>query len=545
MIRFLLLTLAFVTPTLATPPSTTPKLVVLIVVDQMRGDYLDRFADDFRGGYKRLREGGIVYTNADLNYASTETGPGHATFSTGAYPKTNGILGNEWFDVATGQTVYCVADSSALPVEGLGGWSSPRNLLATAIGDWLKQQSPSSKVISVSVKDRAAVLMGGKQPDAVFWYDDATGAMVTSSYYARSLPEYVRTFNRSAWIEQHVPDAWVKLLPDSVYNRFGPDEFEGEGKWKGSAAFPHHLSPQKRTTELKTSPYGDLLLLAFAREIVKAERLGTRSSPDLLAIGLSCSDYVGHFYGPNSHEIHDHFLRVDQALGEFFDVLDTELGADQYLVVLSSDHGVCPLPEYSSRVDGRTAQRISLRSTFQPALDRSLQALARRFNTREPLLQHNAFLNYRAATDAGLDSVAFEQYIKEGLLQVDGVVDVFFRRELLNPTTAERPFLRQFSNSYHNARGEDFQILFQPYSLVTTRTTGTTHGTPHRYDTHVPVVFWGAHLKSKRIEDPISTVDIAPTLAKVLGIDYPSSVDGKPLSQIIPPTDAPLKSRPE
>lgn len=533
MIRYLLLILAFVTPPFAPQPDTKPKLIVLIAVDQMRGDYLDRFVQDFRGGYKRLREGGVVYTNADLNYASSETGPGHATLSTGAYPKTNGIHGNEWPDRATGREIYCVADSSALPVEGLGGWSSPHNLLATAIGDWLKQQSPSSKVVSISMKDRAAVLMGGKQPDAVFWYDDATGAMVTSSYYARSLPEYVRTFNRSAWIEKHVPDAWEKLMPDSIYNRFGPDEFEGEGKWKGSTAFPHAFSPKQRTTEIKTSPYGDLLLLAFARELVKAERLGKRSSPDLLAISLSCSDYVGHFYGPNSHEIHDHFIRVDRALGEFFDFLDTELGANRYLVALSADHGVCPLPEYSSRVDGRSARRIALRSTFQPALDRSLQALAQRFNIREPLIQHNAFLNYRAAAGAGLDSVAFEQYIKEALLQVDGVVDVFFRRELLNPTAAGRPFLRQFHNSYHAARGEDFQLLFQPYSLVTTRTTGTTHGTPHRYDTHVPIVFWGGGLKPARIDRRVFTVDVAPTLAKLLGLTPPATVEGTPLPEVV------------
>ncbi len=521
--KHFLLFLALLTFTASLYPQTKPKLVILLVVDQMRGDYLERFASEFTGGYRRLISEGVVYTNADLNYAASETGPGHATLATGSYPARNGIVGNEWINRQTRKEMYCVTDSSALPIDGKGGWASPTHLLVTGIGDWLKAHAPSSKVFSLSIKDRAAVLMGGKKPDYVFWYDSNSGAMVSSTYYMRSLPAYVTAFNRSGWIDKYVPDRWEKLLPDSVYERFGPDEFEGEGKWNGSTTFPHAFAEGKKAAQLITSPFGDLMLLAFAQEIVKAERLGQRSTTDLLAIGLSCSDYVGHFYGPNSHEIHDHFVRVDRALGDFFKFLDEHLGAGTYLVALSADHGVCPLPEYSRRVENRPARRLNLYAKT----DSLFADLARQWNSPQPLVEQRAFLNYATAAAIGIDSLTLEQRVRSALLSLDGVVDVFFHRELLDPATPDRPFLSQFRNSYRSDRGEDFQLLTRPYDLVSNRSTGTTHGTAHRYDTHVPVVFWwGGTLAPTKSDRRIATVDVAPTVARLIGIPVPSWVDG-------------------
>ncbi len=513
-------------------PTSKPKLVVLLSVDQMRGDYLERFEHDFIGGFRRLWSEGIAYTHADLNYATTETGPGHATLSTGTYPAKNGILGNEWIEPDTRNEMYCVADTTAQPVEGLGGKMSPRNLLTTALGDWLKAASPQSKVISASVKDRAAILMGGKRPDKAFWYDGRTGSMVTSSYYMNSLPAYVKAFNASGWIEKNVPDAWTRLLPEKAYDRFGPDEFEGEGLWNGTTTFPHAFAKEKKADQLRTSPYGDLLTLAFAQEAVVAEKLGQGRATDLLTISLSCTDNVGHHYGPSSHELHDQLIRIDRGLGEFLAFLDKQLGKENYIVALSADHGVCPLPEHRSRVEHKEGRRIDYNTAIRTALPRAMQASMEEWKISEPLVEKNAFLNYSAAAKAGIDSTTLERRVREMYLKLDGVADIFFRRELLSPSTPDRPYLSKFRNSYNPARGEDFQILACEFCLFSTRKTGSTHGSAHRYDSHVPLVFWGSMFKAQRIAREAHSADLAPTVATLLGIPFPAGIDGVPLPEV-------------
>lgn len=509
-----------------------PKLVVFISIDQMRGDYFERFGESFNNGLNRLWHEGIVYTNADLNYATTETGPGYATLSTGTYPAKSGIHGNEWIEPDTRNEVYCVADSTVSPVEGLGSRMSPRNLVTTGLGDWLKAASPRSKVFSTSIKDRAAILMGGKRPDKVFWYDGKTGSMVTSSYYMTSLPNYVRQFNASGWIEKNVPDEWVRLLPDAVYERFGPDEFEGEGLWNGKTTFPHAFAKDKKPDQIRTSPYGDLLILAFAQQAILAEQLGQRNVTDFLAISLSCTDYVGHHYGPDSHELHDQLIRVDRGLGEFFDFLDKNIGKDNYVVALSADHGICPLPEYRTRIEGKKGRRIDYNAIVRTALPKAIKALMEEWKISEPLIEKNAFLNYSAAAKAGIDSVTVERRVKSILLQLDGVNDVFFRRELMNPATPDRPYLAKFRNSYYPDRGEDFQVLACEFCLLSTRKTGSTHGSAHRYDSHVPLVFWGPGLKPQRVHREVHSADAAPTLARYMGIPFPANLDGVPLPEV-------------
>ena len=283
-----------------------PRLIIFISVDQMREDYFDRFAPYFTGGFKRLNTEGVFFSNANLNYASSVTCLGHATLSTGTYPMKSGIIDNEWINPATRKSVYCVEDTAAGPVDEEGGGSSPNNLLVTGIGDWLKASSPGSKVIAASGKDRAAILMGGKHPDYAFWYSRKKGHMVTSEYYTPHEPEWVRSFNDSKWIEKNVPASWTKLLPDSVYTKEGPDEFSAEAKWDSSSSFPHAFSASRKNEQILTSPYGDMLVLDFARKAIEAEELGQRAVTDLLCLSLSDCDYVGHAFGPNSHEIMDH-----------------------------------------------------------------------------------------------------------------------------------------------------------------------------------------------------------------------------------------------
>ncbi|MCS7082762.1 MAG: alkaline phosphatase family protein [Bacteroidetes bacterium] len=506
-----------------------PRLVVLLAVDQFRGDYPDRFAAHFSGGLRRLFAEGRHYANADLNYASTETGPGHATMATGTYPRVHGIHGNDWIDRTTGRSVYCVGDPEAGPVDGLGGGSSPRNLRVSALGDWLKAASPRSKVVAISGKDRAAVLLGGQRPDAAYWYESRSGQWVSSSYYLKRLPEWVRRYNARRWVYNQVPEAWTRLEPESLYARQGPDAFPFETPWNGSTAFPHPFDPARKPAQVGNAPFLDAYTLDFAWQAVRAERLGRRGVVDLLCIGLSATDYVGHAFGPDSHELLDQLLRLDRELGRFLERLERYVGRDRLLVILTADHGVLELPEFLEQFRGLAARRLLYGQAIEPGLERLNRALGLLWGVEEPLLLPGYMLNYAAAARVGVDSLTLERYVREGLLRIPGVADVYLRRELMREGDPDRPYLGHFRRSYHPPRGEDLQIRYCERCLVTSRPTGTTHGSPYRYDTHVPIVFWGAGVRPGRVAEPVYTVDIAPTVARLLGIPYPDTVSGRPL----------------
>jgi predicted AlkP superfamily pyrophosphatase or phosphodiesterase len=499
----------------------------------MKAEYLEWYKREFKGVFRRFLDDGAIFTNADLNFAPSETGPGHAALGTGSYPRHSGIPSNEWTDPKTRKLIYCVEDKTAGKVDGEGGGFSPRNLVVSGIGDWLKTASKDSKVVALSSKDRAAILMGGQHPDLAFWYDASSGHMVTSDYYVHHTPEWVRDFNSSDWVEHHVPDAWTRFLPDSVYAKYGPDELEGEMKWEGSTSFPHAFRTGKKKSQLLTTPYGDALVLDFAREAVRSERLGQRGTTDLLLVGLSCTDYVGHEFGGNSQEMLDNLIRLDRGLGSFIAELESILGRGKILVVLSADHAAMPLPEYMETIEHRFARRVNLKKDLLPSIDALDRILQKEFNSTEHIIQSYAFLNYAAASSAHIDSVALEHRVAEGLRRIDGIADVYFRREILSGLRENRPYLAYFQLGYYPPRGKDFVVLPCEYCLFTSSKTGTTHGTPYRYDTHVPIVFWGAGVKQADISDVAHSIDIAPTVARMLGISYPSTVDGDPLEVIV------------
>lgn len=509
-----------------------PRLVILISIDQMRHDYFERFGREFSGGLKRLYDEGMVYTSADLNYAASETGPGHATLVTGAYPRRHGIPANEWPDRASRRQVYCVSDTSAGAVNGEGGGVSPKNLMTSAIGDWLKEAAPQSRAVAIAVKDRAAILMGGRRPDYAFWYNSESGRMVTSDYYVKALPEWVKQFNASNWVEKHVPAVWKKLKQESVYAQHGPDEMAGEFVWGESTAFPHAFQPERKNRQMLTSPWGDMMVLDFAAAALRAEKLGQRPQTDFLALGLSCTDYVGHAFGPDSHEMHDHLLRLDSALGKFLKTVQHSVGKGRFVVVVSADHAVMPLPEYLTQIKKEKARRILAERDLMPQIQNALANVQRELGANEPLVQQNAFLNY-AAANHGVDSLALEGKVRAAFLQVEGIAEVYFRRELLGANPSGDLYLEKFRRSYFGPRGEDFQIRFCENCLVTSRPTGTSHGSVYRYDTHVPLIFFGGGIKAARSSRAVHTADVAPTLAKLLGIPYPETVEGLPLEEVV------------
>jgi predicted AlkP superfamily pyrophosphatase or phosphodiesterase len=511
---------------------SVPRLVLFISVDQMREEYFERFGDEFTGGLGRIYREGVFFSQAHLNYAASETGPGHATLSTGRYPGHSGITGNEWINPKTGRTVYCVEDSGACPVRGDGGYRSPRNLLVATVGDWLKSSSPASKVISISSKDRAAILMGGKEADVAFWYNGGTGQMVTSSYYADSLPGWVIRFNEKNWIDHHLPAEWEKLYPEERYAADEDDDYSAEFPWNGSARFPHAFTDPTR--QILTSPYGDFLTLDFALEAVLQEDLGQRGVPDMLCISLSCTDYVGHSFGPNSQEMHDHLLRIDRRLGEFIAALEEKLGKERIFIALSADHGVMPLPEYLAEHGNTHARRIDFESRIKAPVLALDSTLRKDLQSSQPILSLNGMLNYDAAARNDIDSIAFEQKVRSAMLQIQGIDDVYFRRELVLPPRGERPFIDLFRRSYYSPRGEDFQIRFSEWCIMSWKLYGTTHGSPYEYDTHVPVAFLWSGVRAATVTRNIFTVDIAPTIGSALDLAVPAGIDGKPLTEVAP-----------
>lgn len=530
--KYFLFTLLFLVSVSSTKPKK-PALIVYISIDQMRPDYFERYEKYFSGGLHRLYASGIVYSNADLNFAASETGPGHAALGTGNYPWKNGILGNEWIERETLKEMYCVADSTAGKVDGIGGGYSPKNLATPAIGDWLKKTSPRSKVITASSKDRAAILMGGKNADCAFWYNRSVGGMVTSDYYMKSLPQWVKDFNASNWAEKNTPDAWTKSLPESEYEKIGPDEFAAEEKWKEKTSFPHEFTFGKKAEQINGSPYGDKIIVDFAMDAVKNEKLGQRGVTDLLCISLSNCDYVGHAQGPDSHEMLDLLVKIDQYLGELFLFLEKNVGKDKFVVALSADHAVCPLPEFNSQFRNIPAQRYNYANDVKPKLETFFSSLKQELNTSEDVVIKKAFINYAAGAKAGLDSVQLEQRIKAGLLSVDAFVDVYFRRELVTREKSGKPYIEKYRNSYYAPRGEDFQYRIRENCIISSRSTGTTHGSPYAYDTRVPILFWWSGVTPVKIAREVYSADVAPTLAKKAGFTFPKNLDGVPLKEVV------------
>lgn len=507
------------------------RLVIIISVDQMKSEFIDWYGNNWNGGLKRMFDEGVVYTNAILDYAASETGPGHATLSTGSFPRTHGIYGNEWTDPLTRRDVYCVEDSTALPVDGKGGKRSPRNLVVPALGDWLKKSSPSSKVISISIKDRAAILMGGKHPDQAYWYDSRSGHLVTSSYYASTSDRWVKEFNAANWVYRNVPPSWNKMMGDELY--LGPDDQPGERPWAGDRTFPHPFTLAERASQMVSSPWGNAFLLDAARAAIKEEKLGQQGRVDLLFIGLSSTDYIGHSFGPNSHEMQDNLVRLDGALGSFIADLESTLGPDKLLIGLSADHACLPLPEYTIDVEHRQSRRLKLNEEIIPKIAEVDSLLRAEWGIDERLYDRKGFLNYAAAKAKGVAETTLEQRFREGMVAIDGIADVYFRRELVNTSASGNPFRDRFSRSHYAPKGDDFYIRFDENGLPTNYTTGTSHGSVYDYDNRIPLLVWGTHSSVNRIAARAVLADLAPTIAALLGIPYPKNVDGTPLPAVV------------
>ncbi|NKI28142.1 alkaline phosphatase family protein [Arenibacter sp. 6A1] len=519
--------------------ATTPKLVVGIVVDQMRYDYLSRFWHQYGdGGFKRMVQEGFNCKNNHFNYAPTYTGPGHASVYTGATPSSHGIIGNDWYDKESDKSVYCAGDPaySSVGTASKAGEMSPHRMTSTTLTDQLRLHTQMrGKVIAISLKDRGAVLPGGHSANAAYWFHgENEGNWITSSYYMDELPKWVSDFNTARSVDKY-KKPWTTLKDIKTYTASGSDDNAYEGLFKGqtSPTFPHDLEAywdeNGQYSILKGTPYGSNITTDFALAAVKEEALGTDDIPDFLAVSYSSTDYVGHKYGVNSKEIEDTYVRLDLELERLFNSLDKTVGKGEYTVFLTSDHAGVHVPAYlqDNKLPGSYVDFRAVKEELNTYLKDTYGTvdLVRNFSNNQ------VFLNHEVVENLNLNLVAVQEAVAKHLLQNKEIHQVFTAHQLLqNEYTVGIPNIIQ--NGYNAKRSGDVVLVLKPGSASYAR-TGSTHGSPWKYDTHAPLLFFGKGIKNgstvKRTEIP----DIAPTISALLGIAFPFGATGEPIIEVV------------
>ena len=535
--RFLpvvLLLLLFAVPT--TVLAEKPALVVIISVDQLRGDmpfmYRDRFVE---GGFNRFLEHGTIYPNAHFGHTTTYTASGHATLATGGNPREHGLVGNAWVDPATGESIYCVQDTDHTLLDAstrTSSGTSPKNMITDAIGDALiDATNGASRVFSVSRKDRSAILMGGHKGKA-FWYDTSTGRYITSTYYYDAYPKWAAKWNKAKHVDAYLGATWDLLRDRATYVYRDEDERDAEmTNPQIGETFPHSLKGLADSavySVLNVMPFSDELTLAFAKETVVKEKLGLGSATDMFALSLSATDGVGHAFGPYSLEAEDNVLRVDALLADFFAFLDKQIGLDKVLLVLSADHGVDgnPKGQHMGQVDPivmvETARK-ALRKRFGVDVD-----FVHRFVT--PYIYFKPEVR---DLDAGMIA-EMEDIVAEALRGLDGVVHAIPRHKILADNLDDSPLMQNVRRSFHPERsGNIFMIQDEYYRFYSTPRFTATHGAPYEYDTHVPVMFAGQGIPAQSIDRAVGPESIAATIAALLDIPAPSGATGPVLTEVV------------
>lgn len=533
------------TPSTVTSPtavaSPKPRLVVVIAIDQMRFDYLERFRPLFKGGLKTLLERGASFTNARFRHANCETGPGHSVILSGRNAWHSGIIANGWFDAALGRSVNVVDDEAGRPLGGAGRGASPAHFVGFTLGDMLKRVSPDAKVVGVALKDRAAVLMAGPRADAAYWYEAGEGRFITSSYYMKEPPSWLQAFNARGLPSVYAAGGWTKLLTDeSVYTRFaGDDAVATEGDLK-NITFPHTLAGAPGSAafhdQFRYTPFADNLTLDMALAAMAEHGMGVDETADVLAVGFSATDYIGHAYGPESHEIMDQMLRLDLAIARLIEAAEARVGRDRALFVLSADHGVMPLVE-SLQKRGIAAKRV-VPAELRAAVTR---ALADRFPGREDLLGNASapdfYLNLDAIARHGLRRADVEKTIGDALLATGVVAKIYTHASLAGeaPSAAEDPYFDAVRRSYFGPRSPHVIARLKEYMYPTSSRGGTGHGSPYDYDAHVPLMFMGPGIRPGTYAGDTGPEDIAPTLGILLGLDYPLQDARRLLTELLHP----------
>ncbi len=536
-----ILSVVLAVPSMAQP--ARPKLVVGLMVDQMRWDYLYRFADRYgNDGFKRLLNDGFSCENTIINYIPTYTAIGHSSVYTGSVPSIHGIAGNDWIIQATGESMYCTQDNN---VQGVGttekeGQQSPRNLLASTVTDQLKLATNfQSKVVGVAIKDRGGILPAGHFADAAYWFESKSGDWITSSFYMKSLPSWVSKFNKQKLAEKYLKQDWNTLYPIETYSTNSiADNNPYEGKWAGeeSPTFPRKTSLLMKDAGyelIKTTPQGNTFTLDFAKAAIENEQLGNNpsKSTDFLCVSLSATDYVGHRYSLSAVEIEDTYLRLDRDIADFLAYLDKTVGKDNYTLFLTADHAASYNPMYYTDQKGNGGY------LFDRQIRRNLnEALSAEFGTDKlvrSLTNYQVHLNYPLIDSLSLDLEKVKKSIIKTLKKEEGiayVVDMEGDQNMFIPA----PLREKIINGYNRKNSGAIQIIAEPqWYSGSPRGTGTTHGVWTAYDSHIPLVFMGWGIKHGVSNKEVHIVDIAPTISSLLHIMEPNGNIGKPIVEVL------------
>jgi predicted AlkP superfamily pyrophosphatase or phosphodiesterase len=539
-----------------------PRLVLLIVVDQFRYDYLERFGDLFvANGFQRLLRDGASWTQSNYDHMPTYTAPGHGTMMTGAYPAESGIIGNEWLDRASGKRVTSVSDET---VKVLGGGpnelaSSPSRLITSTVGDELRlATNDRAKVIGISVKDRSAILPAGRHANAAYWFSATSGNMVSSTYYENQLPSWVTTFNATRSADKYFGAKWERLLPENEYvKRAGPDSpsWETVSSSGDTNAFPHTITGGATSAgqafywALDYSPFMNDILLSFAQQTIVNEQLGQDDDTDVLTVSFSANDYVGHRYGPYSQEVMDVTLRTDRQIATLLDFVDTRVGLSNTLIAMTADHGVSPIPEHAAALGlgGARLKATDLFAVIRKAISAKYNPQGKspdpsadyllKYNEggtmQDYFMNGNLYFNYDALRRDGVSVEEFSQVVVAAALTMPGVARAFSRTQLLRGATSiTDPIERRVLHGFYPSRSGDVVVVPEPFKYLGDTITAT-HGSVYSYDTHVPTIIMGTGVKPGQYFEAATPADIAPTLSALLRITPPSNSTGRVLIEAL------------
>lgn len=519
------------------------KIVVGVVVDQMCYDYLYRFQGKFgKGGFNKLIKQGANCRNTNYNYVPTYTGPGHASIYTGTTPDNHGIVGNEWYDRSKKEVINCVTDRSyqSIGTTSKEGIRSPKTLKTYTITDQLKMTYPSAKVISLSIKDRSAILPGGHLSDGSYWFDYSSGKMITSNFYKAELPAWVNEFNAKKQADQALLQTWNTLYPIETYTESGKDDspYEVLLSSKDKPIFPYDLKDLNKNASdyslFTITPFANTYLTDFALSAIDDEQMGTDSQTDFLCVSYSTPDIVGHAFGPYSVEIEDIYIRLDLEIARLIETLEKKFGKNGFTLFLTADHAVVPVPQ--SLID----QKLPGGYLF---LEQKLKALKNdvkkkfEFDLVESEENQNIYLNRKLIDSLHLPKKAIETFIAAEIRKWDGVKAVFVSEELENASSTNN-WMQMVSKGYRYDRSGEVVFILEPGYLAKNEDKpsshkGTSHGSAFNYDTHVPLIWYGNGIQKQAVFRPIEIIDIAPTLIHLLNLQRTGAMTGNPIVEIL------------
>ncbi|MFT3903186.1 MAG: alkaline phosphatase family protein [Niabella sp.] len=513
-----------------------PKLVVGIVVDQMRWDYLYRYADRYgKDGFNRLVHEGFSCENTMIPYLPAHTCAGHACVYTGSVPAIHGIIGNNWYDRAKPGDAYCADDADVYTVGSTSkaGKMSPRNLLTTTITDELRLATNfDGKVIGVALKDRAAIMPAGHMANAAYWFDNAVGGWISSSFYMADLPQWVKDLNAKKLADKYMAQDWKTLYPINTYKQSTEDDKPYESSMPGGGnTFPHQtskLSEDKKYDAFRTTPYGNTYTADMAKAAIEGEKLGQRGVTDFLTVSFSSPDYIGHTFGPNSIEAEDCYLRLDRDLADLFKYLDAKIGKNQYLVFLTADHGAAHVPAFM-REHHSHGGAVSSRDIKKVLNDEAAKHFGAK-NLVTTVSNYQVYLNYATIDSVKIDKKIVTAFMIDQLLKLPYITDAVDLKSISSSSLPE-PIKIRLINGYNAKLSGDIQFVFNP-QWFDGGSKGTTHGMWNPYDSHIPLVWYGWNVKPGRLTRETYMTDIAPTVAAMLRIQMPNGTIGTPIPEV-------------